>query len=157
MGLMNTMMAGRPEPVNDMEAGQAVDAAAPEATSVPPELAAEIVRALANPKVKEAVIEAGQSEDPAAALTGLAYGMIEGLDEKTKGQIPPQAMPDIAMEIVETLSDLVGGDDSLKAQVLKMLVEQSTKQTTQFLSGRGGSSQPQQPQSMPAPMPQGVQ
>lgn len=160
MAIMDTMLARRPEPVNDMEEElppEGMEAEEPEeaeesegGTRIPQEVAAEIVKALQKPGVKKAVLEAAQSEDPSNALSGLAYGMIEGLEEKSGGSIPPEAMPDIAMEIVEMLSGLAaasagGGDEvDLQARVMNLLLEKSAEGAQRQMAGRQQGA-PEQP------------
>lgn len=146
MAIMETMLARREEPVNDME-----DEVSPEPMEaeegkprIPREVAAEIVKSLQNPGVKQAVVKAAQSDDPSNALSGLAYGMLEGLDEKSGGSIPAEAMPDIAMEIVEMLSSLAaatsgrGGGDELQAQVMSLLLDKSAQEAQRQMAGRQG-------------------
>jgi len=170
MALMQQMMAGGPEQDEEMmespemEATENEEMEGGEPSSVPREVAAEILRALQKPGVKKAVIKASESEDPANALSGLAYGMIEGLDEKSGGSIPAEQMPSIAMELVEMLASLAAAatgdkvDDQLQGQILGLLLDRSMKTAEKKLSGRGGGEQQMpgggQPQ-MPQPM--GVQ
>lgn len=172
MALMSTMLAGRPEPMNDMEEEEPVQheqAEAPEEegmeegeVSVPREVVAEVVKALSNPKLKQSIIEAAQSGDPSSALSGIAYGLLEGLDEKAKGAIPQEQMPAIAMEIVDMLSELANGGDDLKAQVMSGLLDMATQGAKQKMTqGQEPAEEQMPPERTPVanqmPMPEGAQ
>ena len=106
------------------------------------------------PQVLEAIVEAAQSPQPEDALAAVAKSVIDGIDEKAGGTVPPDAMSKFALDLVELVASVASAaageqDDSLGPRTMKRLLEMSAQEVEQ--GGRQGPPQggERPPQAMP--------
>lgn len=112
------------------------------------------IKVLSQPRVQEAILVAAEAEDPSEALSSIAKNILNALDEKAGGKIPPEAMSTFALELVETMADLVraasGSDDeSIGPKAMKMMLESAMSDEEGRRPQQTGERPVEQPMEQP--------
>jgi hypothetical protein len=119
------------------------------------------IKLLNQPQIMDAIAQAAAAEDPDDQISKLAQSIINGLDDKALGRIPPAAISEFAIELVETLANLVNAareeDDGERGpRVMRKLLEDSVQIASSDLNRASGGGQPAPEQMPPGQMQQPV-